>query len=216
MEQQVQWLYIVSIKIFRLNDETNSINSALANKADTNHWHANMKCRETNHWFSAEWNNNSLQLWIDATNVFDTANFQAGVSTLYNKCTQWGVTPSSNSPTDIANAIDGVYNAGFEGGKLEVASNPNNYNLFTAEQYNQNYTNGYNAGKAAGQSSVAGSYKIDFRVNAHDENELSWIRYRDWITIDVKSNGTASLGSNSFMNAQIRAEQGEYCNISKV
>ena len=63
-------------------------------------------------------------------------SFQDGVNVIYNKITSWGVTPSSNSPTDIANAIDTIANNRWEAGKLEVASNPNKYNLFTAEQYN--------------------------------------------------------------------------------
>lgn len=63
-------------------------------------------------------------------------SFQDGVNVIYNKITSWGVTPSSNSPTDIANTIDTIANNRWEAGKLEVASNPNKYNLFTAEQYN--------------------------------------------------------------------------------
>ena len=69
---------------------------------------------------------------------------------------------------------------------------------------------------SAGQGSVAGSYRLDFRINAHDEKVNQWIRYVDQITLNIKSNGTASLGAPSFMNAQIRPEQGEYCNITKV
>ena len=63
-------------------------------------------------------------------------SFQDGVNVIYNKITSWGVTPSNNSPTDIANAIDTIANNRWEAGRLEVTSNPNNYNLFTAEQYN--------------------------------------------------------------------------------
>ena len=108
------------------------------------------------------------------------------------------------------------YNAGRTQGQNDVKNNPNKYGLYNKTQYDNHYNEGYNAGKAAGQSSIAGSYQLDFRVNAHDENVNTWIRYRDWITLDIKSNGTASLGDHSFMNAQIRSEQGEYCKISKV
>ena len=75
-----------------------------------------MKCRGTNHWFSAEWKNSSLQLWIDETNVFDTANFQAGVDTLYNKCVSCGSTPSSKTPTAISNAIQSIYTNRYNAG----------------------------------------------------------------------------------------------------
>ena len=94
--------------------------------------------KDTNnsHMIEIHWED-GLQFWVDGgTMVFNTANFQAGVSTLYNKCTQWGVTPSSNSPTDIANAIGTIANNRWEAGRLEVTSNPNKYNLFTPEQYN--------------------------------------------------------------------------------
>ena len=146
------------------------------------------------HSLQFKWTGSDLQFYIDRQGpFFSTANFQAGVSTLYNKCTSWGVTPPSNSPTDIANTID------------QIISN----------HRNQAYSEGYAAGVVAGQGSVAGSYRLDFRVNAHDESVNQWIRYRDWITLDIQSNGTASLGSYSFMNAQIRNEYGEYCNITK-
>ena len=107
--------------------------------------------KDTNnsHMIEIHWED-GLQFWVDGgTMVFNTANFQDGVSTLYNKCTQWGVTPSTNSPTDIANAWDQICNGRYESGRLEVTGNPNKYNLFTADQYNQNYQNGYNAGRQA-------------------------------------------------------------------
>lgn len=37
------------------------------------------------------------------------SSFQAGVNTLYNKCTSHGVTPSNKTPTGIATAIDNIY-----------------------------------------------------------------------------------------------------------
>ena len=72
-----------------------------------------------------------------------------------------GETPSSKSPTDIANKIqqmyDGRYGTGYsigynEGrtkGQNDVKGNPNNYGLYSKSQYDQNYNNGYNAGKSA-------------------------------------------------------------------
>ena len=86
-----------------------------------------MKCRETAHWFSAEWTGASLQLWVDESNIFDTANFQAGVDTLYNKCVSCGQTPSDKSPTAISNSIQSIY----------------------GNRYTEGYNNGYNAGQSS-------------------------------------------------------------------
>ena len=207
-------------------------------------------------------------------------SFQDGCNIIINKIQSIGVTPSDNSPTAIANAIQEIRDGSLEAGRQQVTGNPNNYNLFTAEQYNnhynegynsgrtqgqndvksnpnnyglynktqydnhynngrtqgqndvknnpngyglynktqydQNYTNGYNAGVNAGQSSVAGSYNIYFVVNARGGPDgRQWMKYEDQITITVSSNGTPSLGSPSFMNAQIRDNQGEYYTLKK-
>ena len=86
--------------------------------------------------------------------------------------------------------------------------------MYNQSQYDANYNNGYNAGQSA--SPAAGTYQISFRINCHDENVNQWVRYVDTITIQISSNGSISLGSPSFMNAQIRPEQGEYCNLNKI
>lgn len=51
-----------------------------------------------------------MQFYIDSTHVFSSANFQAGVNALRDKCIACGVTPSENSPTGISNAIQTIYN----------------------------------------------------------------------------------------------------------
>ena len=80
-------------------------------------------------------------------------SFQDGVDTLYNKCVSCGQTPSDKSPTAIANAIQSIYNNRYNEGRAQgqndVKGNPNGYGLYTQQQYDQNYTNGYNAGKTA-------------------------------------------------------------------
>lgn len=81
-------------------------------------------------------------------------SFQDGCNTLVNKCQSIGITPSSNSPTDIANAIQQIRDGSLEAGRQQVTGNPNNYNLFTPEQYNNNYNNGYNAGFSAGKKAA--------------------------------------------------------------
>ena len=173
-------------------------------------------------------------------------SFQDGCNIIINKIQSIGVTPSNNSPTAIANAIQEIRDGSLEAGRQQVTGNPNNYNLFTAEQYNQNYnngrtqgqndvknnpnayglytqqqydqnyTNGYNAGVSAGQGSVAGSYNISFTINARGgDNGSNWMKYTDQITINVSKSGVPTLGSPSFMNAQIRSEYGESYNLTK-
>ena len=109
------------------------------------------------HMIEIHWQD-GLQFWVDGgTMVFNTANFQAGVDTLYNKCVSCGQTPSDKSPTAISNAIQSIYtnryNEGYNNGRTQgqndVKGNPNGYGLYTQQQYDQNYTNGYNAGKTA-------------------------------------------------------------------
>lgn len=50
-------------------------------------------------------------------------SFQDGCNTLVSKCTELGVTPISNSPIDIAQAIEDIYdnryNEGYEDGKAD-------------------------------------------------------------------------------------------------
>lgn len=54
-------------------------------------------------------------------------SFQDGCNTLVNKCASLGVTPNSNSPTDISNAINNIannkYNAGFSAGEAAASYN---------------------------------------------------------------------------------------------
>lgn len=78
------------------------------------------------------------------------------------------------------------------------------------------YTAGYNAGKSAGQSDVAGSYNISFTINARGgDNGSHWMKYTDQITINVSKSGVPTLGSPSFKNAQIRSEYGESYKLTK-
>lgn len=119
-------------------------------------------------------------------------SFQDGCNTLVNKCQSIGITPASNSPTDIANAIQQIRDGSLEAGRQQVTGNPNNYNLFTADQYNNNYNNGYNAGYNegynAGQNNPAssGTYKISFGGRMHPPGDGSnWINVSDAIYIRV-------------------------------
>ena len=58
------------------------------------------------------------------------------------------------------------YNGGRTQGRSDVTGAPNSYGLYTGDQYNANYNNGYNAGKATNYSVKQGSVN----VGAADEN----------------------------------------------
>ena len=179
----------------------------------------------TGHKLQFQWTGSDLQFYVDNSGpFFSTANFQDGVDTLYNKCVSCGWTPTGKTPTAISDAIQGIYgnrytegyNNGRTQGQNDVKGNPNAYGLYTQQQYDQNYTNGYNAGVSAGQGSVAGSYNISFTINARGGNNGSnWMKYTDQITINVSKSGVPTLGSPSFMNAQIRSEYGESYRLTK-
>ena len=75
------------------------------------------------HSLQFKWTGSDLQFYIDKQGpFFSTANFQAGVDTLYSKCSSCGATPSAKTPTAIAGAIDKIYtdryNAGFSASTL--------------------------------------------------------------------------------------------------
>lgn len=71
----------------------------------------------------------------DLTNL--RKSFQDGCNAIYNKCKSLGVTPISNSPTNINNAIQSIYNtrytSGYNSGKesancvINVTTNFPNY-----------------------------------------------------------------------------------------
>ena len=82
----------------------------------------------TGHTLQFQWTGSDLQLYVDNSGpFFSTANFQAGVDTLYNKCVSCGWTPTGKTPTHIVEAIQGIY----------------------GNRYTEGYNNGYNAGQSS-------------------------------------------------------------------
>ena len=71
------------------------------------------------HSVSFDWQDGGFQCYVDVTKVFDSKSFQTGVNTLYNKCVSCGVTPADKSPTAISNAIQNVFNSGYNAGKKD-------------------------------------------------------------------------------------------------
>ena len=74
------------------------------------------------------------QLYQNITNI--KQSFQDGCNILVSKCTELGVTPSSNSPTNISNAIQTIAN--------------NQWSAGNTNGWNAGHTAGYNEGYAAG------------------------------------------------------------------
>lgn len=56
--------------------------------------------------------------------------------------------------SSITNAYNSGYSDGRAQGQNDVAWNPNAYGLYTASQYTDNYTNGYNAGRSSVSPSI--------------------------------------------------------------
>ena len=68
--------------------------------------------------------------------------------------------------TKVQELATNRYDVGRSQGRSDVTSSPNSYGLYTGDQYNANYNNGYNAGKATNYSVKQGSVN----VGAADEN----------------------------------------------
>lgn len=106
-----------------LMDKANQLSSDLSNKSNVGHGHDVIAGMDNSgHSLQFKWTGSDLQFYIDKQGpFFSTANFQAGVDTLYSKCSSCGATPSAKTPTAIAGAIDKIYtdryNAGFSAGK---------------------------------------------------------------------------------------------------
>ena len=67
-------------------------------------------------------------------------SFQDGCNTLVSKCTELGVTPVSNSPSDISNAIQTIAN--------------NQWSAGNTNGWSAGHTAGYNEGRTQGQQDV--------------------------------------------------------------
>lgn len=143
---------------------------------------------------------NSLK--ADLTNSIEglTQSFQDGCNAIFNACKGQGITPATNSPSNISTAIANIasnkYNAGVAAadaranpasanwqngraqGRSDVTSSPNSYGLYTKAQYNANHTAGYNAGVTA----------ADARANPASAN---WQNGRAQGQADITSNPNA-------------------------
>ena len=125
-------------------------------------------------------------------------SFQDGCDIIVSGCTTYGSTPSSNSPTDIVNAIkniyDNRYNAGRTQGQTDVKNNPGSYGLYTSSQYSSYGTSQYNAGRTQGQNDVKnnpGSYGLYTSSQYSSYGTSQYNAGRTQGQNDVKNNPTA-------------------------
>lgn len=108
-----------------------------------------------------------MQLNSEITSM--KTSFQAGVDTLYSKCSSCGATPSAKTPTAISTAIQTIYNNRYNSGRTQgqndVKNSPNSYGLYSKSQYDQNYNSGYNAGTSA--ASIKSVTDISSKLTAY-------------------------------------------------
>ena len=136
------------------------------------------------------------------------------------KCTELGVTPISNSPIDISNAISTIasnqwsagntngwssghtagYNNGRTQGQNDVNNNPNGYGLYTQQQYDQNYTNGYNAGQ--------GSRSISFTIQGVANSPSGDINYWNVYANDISVYAFNTISFSYFVGADAHNSSG--------
>ena len=165
------------------------------------------------HMIEIHWQD-GLQFWVDGgTMVFNTANFQAGVDTLYNACVSAGQTPTDKSPSSIANAIQQIANSVNitnlgSGTSIDVKSKlPNDYsrlstNNFIVELvkitadggarnvddsiYPQFGTIAANATMSKSYNNITGILTIS-GLECHNTSQTSgWVRYvNGYVTVNV-------------------------------
>lgn len=135
-------------------------------------------------------------------------SFTDGCNTLVNKLKELGVTPSSSSPTDIAAAIEEIYNSRYTLGKTDgiaeadarvntesasytsgrtqgqtdVVNSPNSYSLYTEAQFNSNYT----IGRAKGREDVTSSPSV-YSLYTKEEYDANYTSGRTQGQTDVTS-----------------------------
>jgi hypothetical protein len=131
---------------------------------------------------------------IDSTVTDMKTSFQDGVDTLVNKLKELGITPSENSPSGIAAAIQTLsetyynigytaanetvtttsasYTAGVTQGHNDVIASPGGYGLITESDLETYGTGKYNSGYAAGKVAVNGS--VSATASWSNSEEGTW------------------------------------------
>lgn len=135
---------------------------------------------------------------IDSTVTDMKTSFQDGVDTLVNKLKELGITPSENSPSGIAAAIQTLsetyynigytaanetvtttsasYTAGVTQGHNDVIASPGDYGLITESDLEAYGTEKYNSGYAAGKVAVNGSVSSTASWSGSVEGEWQGVK----------------------------------------
>ena len=127
----------------------------------------------TGHKLQFQWTGSDLRFYVDNSGpFFSTANFQAGVDTLYNKCVSCGQTPNDKSPTSISNAIQGIY----------------------GNRYTEGYNNGYSAGYDA--SAIGGFLGAEYQLQGSRDVVASFSKYSGIVIICISIGWQYGVGGD--------------------
>lgn len=97
----------------------------------------------------------------------------ADTTSAYNNGVTVGQNNVINNPNNYNLYTEAQYQQNYVNGQNSVINNPNNYGLYTQSQYEQNYTNGYNAGVIQGQNNVINNPN-DFDLNTNQQLQDSY------------------------------------------
>ena len=121
--------------------------------------------------------------------------------------------------TKVQELATNRYDAGRSQGRSDVTETPNSYGLYTRDQYNANYNNGYNAGKATNYNVKQGSVNVgaadeNFHTITIDTGLSSILYYQVKGYVAGNNNGNANnIISSSISGGQItvRVYTRQYC-----
>ena len=95
-----------------------------------------------------------------------------------------------------------------------MTGNPNNYNLFTPDQYNNNYNNGYNAGLNDGKLKIPKVTVSSFGLNDDQNFPDAWDGWGARMVIDTSNLSSITLGPiQTFPTAQASTINWKYARI---
>lgn len=150
------------------------LNGDLSNKSNVGHGHDVIAGMDNSgHSLQFKWTGSDLQFYVDKQGpFFSTANFQAGVDTLYSKCNSCGATPSAKTPTAIAGAIDKIY----------------------TDRYNEGYNAGYDA------SAIGGFLGTEYSLTNTTDLSIPFSNYSGNIIIALELHWQYGISGDATVN----------------
>lgn len=169
---------------------------------------------------------------MDSTVTDMKSSFTDGVDTLVSKLKELGITPSENSPSGIAQAMqdlaDTYYNSGYKTanetvtttsasyiagvtqGHNDVISNPGDYGLITEDDLETYGTEKYNAGYAAGKTAVNGTVSCSASLGL-DKEDVGAAEGHTSGTVTATatiSNGKLSISTGGTLTLNVKLWEG--------